>query len=323
MGKFSKSEIQLLKSVSDRKLKVSLASIRNSVEMIWSRTPRIIKDNTDRGIRHCENIAFYATKLLAVNKGQELTELESYLLLAGIYLHDIGMQCEIGKCRKIKNLAEGMGARFGVEFTALTADNYSYAEQKSLRANHQFVSAAWIKYAHQTGETQLGSAAQSIQGHMVQGLLYICKCHSGFQFLKCLSRVRNDAVGRKRLLAALLRFADELDKNNKHVDLQTISHFSTDDSNTVRWWLLNNTEIDFSIQNVVNIKVKLHSKDFAQFREAIYRVIIEKFREKNQEVLNVLRDNSILITIGSESEVIQDDSAEMLPEKIKNYLRDM
>ena len=92
MTELTNSEIQLLSSVSDTRLRESLALIRDSVETIWAPgRPKILKDKTDRGIKHSQNIAYYAEKLLSANRGQALSEHECYLLLAGIYLHDIGV----------------------------------------------------------------------------------------------------------------------------------------------------------------------------------------------------------------------------------------
>ena len=64
--------------------------------------------------------------------------------MAGIYLHDIGMQCDVLRFPEIKAAAEALGARFDVTFTAAAASSYTIDEQKAIRKNHQYLSAAWI-----------------------------------------------------------------------------------------------------------------------------------------------------------------------------------
>jgi hypothetical protein len=82
----------LTKYISDFKLSRSLTLIRGVMENIWANdAPRIVKDYTDHGEEHSKRIAFFAEKLLHANPDAEFSKQEIYLLLAGIYLHDIGM----------------------------------------------------------------------------------------------------------------------------------------------------------------------------------------------------------------------------------------
>jgi hypothetical protein len=61
---------------------------------------------------HSQRLAGFATQLLDANDGRPLSAQEMYLLLAGIYLHDIGMQCDVVKFPPIKTRAEKLGAKF-------------------------------------------------------------------------------------------------------------------------------------------------------------------------------------------------------------------
>lgn len=72
--------------------------MREFVENLWKiGAPLIIKDFTDHGEAHCQRVAHYAANILSANKGKEFSQEEMYSLLAGIYLHDIGMQCDISR----------------------------------------------------------------------------------------------------------------------------------------------------------------------------------------------------------------------------------
>ena len=50
--------------------------------------------------------------ILDANDRHKFSEQEMYLLLAGVYLHDIGMQCDVLNIPHIKNRAEILGANF-------------------------------------------------------------------------------------------------------------------------------------------------------------------------------------------------------------------
>src|SRR6185436_12596805 len=117
MAKFSEIEEQLLQYVKDDRLRDSLAMIRQAMEDIWAiDAPRLIRDYTDHGVKHCERLAGFASKLLEANDGRDLSSQEMYLLLGGIYLHDIGMQCDVIKFPKLKLSAEEFGAKFQLDF---------------------------------------------------------------------------------------------------------------------------------------------------------------------------------------------------------------
>jgi len=175
LAKFTKIEEKLLKSITDDRLRTSLAVIREAVEKIWNvDAPRIIQDFTDHGTKHCERLVDFAAKLLEANDGRLLSSYEMYLLLAGIYLHDIGMQCDVVKFPRIKQKAEALGAQYDVEFSAQRASGYSINEQKTIRKNHQYLTAAWIDYANRTGDTLLGMAAKTIHEDIVDDLMDVC-----------------------------------------------------------------------------------------------------------------------------------------------------
>ena len=104
MSGFTEVENRIIKKyIPDIKLSRSLTSIREVMETIWAdETPRIVQDYTDHGEKHSERLAYFAEKLLLINPDAKFSQQEIYLLLAGIYLHDIGMQCDIVKYPKIK-----------------------------------------------------------------------------------------------------------------------------------------------------------------------------------------------------------------------------
>ena len=120
MPGFTEVENRILKKyISDPQLSNSLALIRWVMESIWANdAPRIVQNYTNHGIEHSERIVVFVEKLLQVNPDADFSEQEIYLLLAGVYLHDIGMQCDVVKYPAIKERAEAknLGAKFDKEF---------------------------------------------------------------------------------------------------------------------------------------------------------------------------------------------------------------
>src|SRR5215469_4311465 len=222
MAKSSNHEKLLLKRVTNDRFQTSLAMIREAAEKIWIDTPRIIQDYTDHSIYHSERLAGFAVKVLAANNGKGLSAEEVYLLLASIYLHDIGMQCDVIKFPEIKTLAETMGASFDIEIRAQSANQYSIDEQKDIRKNHQYLSIACIDYASRTGETVVGPAAQTIPEELVDDLMDICKHHTKLAITDCPLAFTYDPTGRKQLVAAILRLSDELDIDGRRVNIEAV-----------------------------------------------------------------------------------------------------
>jgi hypothetical protein len=321
MAKFTHDEAELVQRIEDDRLQTSLATIRQAVEDIWSSdAPRIIQDYTDHGTSHYERICGYANKLLGANDGKALSSQELYLLLAGIYLHDVGMQCDVLKFPGIKAKSQELGAKFDVGFSALTASGYNLDEQKEIRKNHQYLSAAWIDYASRTGETVLGAAAKSVPQDLVDDLMDVCKHHTKLPITDCPTQLKFDPTGRKQLVAALLRFADELDIDSRRVSIETVKTFSLDPRNSIYWWVHNLTKVVFSSRNVVVITIRLNTSDFDKRGPLVHSTFITEFQSKNRPVLTVLAQNGVPIVISDDSKVVKDDRTGPLPQEILQAL---
>ena len=320
MAKFTEIETEILKRVTDDRLRSSLEKIREAMEDIWADdAPRIIQDYTDHGIKHSERLADSASTLLQANGGRNLSAQETYLLLAGIYLHDIGMQCDVVKFPQIKERAEALGAEFEVEFTAKTASKYGIEEQKAVRKNHQYLTTAWVDYANRTGETVLGHAAKTIPEELVDDLMDVCKHHAKLPITDCPLTFKFDPTERKQLVASLLRFSDELDVDGRRVSIETVKNFSLDPHNSIYWWLHNSTKVIFSANTII-MTIRLHPDDTKQYGSYIHEAFITEFQTKNRPVLSVLARDGIPIVISDESKVVEHDRAERLPFEIVQAL---
>lgn len=324
MDKFTEVETKILhKYISDPKLLESLCLIRGIVKAIWgSDAPRIVKDYTDHGVEHSERLADFVDKLLQAKKKKDFSEQEIYLLFAGIYLHDIGMQCDITKYPEIKEKAESLGAKFDKAFTARTTEKYSLSleEQKDIRKNHHFLSAAWIDYLYEGKDPVLSYRIKSVPADLVDDLMDICKFHSKLSINDCPDYFSVDPNGHKRMVAALLRFADELDISSTRVNIETVKIFAITPENSIFWWLHHHTNVFFRGSNEIIIKITLHPEDFETYNSTINDEFINKFKVKNQPVLDVLVKHNIPVIVSSDSKIVENNHAEKFPQDIINAI---
>jgi formylglycine-generating enzyme required for sulfatase activity len=320
MPRFTEVESRIIqKYISDPSLSDSLADIHKVMESIWRSDVRIVKNYTDHGMEHSIRIAGFVEKLLEVNPSVKFSEQEIYLLLAGIYLHDIGMQCDVIKYPEIKNKAKKLGAKFDVLFTAETANDYLPEQRDAIRENHHYLSAAWIDYLYEGNDPALSNFMQSIPDDLVDDLIDICKFHSKLPINNCPDSFIHHPNNRKKLVAALLRFADELDISSSRVDLKTVKLFTIKPDNSVYWWLHNYTNINFIETNKIRVTVRLHPKDFESYGYFIREDYITKFKNKNQPVLDVLVGQNIPLVIDYNSDVIAHKRAEKFPPEISAF----
>lgn len=257
MHRFTDVESRMIqKYISDPELSDNLANIRKVMEKIWANdAPRIIQNYTDHGEEHSKRVAGFVEKLLQVNPDAKFSQQEIYLLLAGVYLHDIGMQCDIVRYPVIKKKAEDLGANFGEAlFTTKTTNGYSLEEQKEIRKNHHFLSTAWIDYLYEGRDPVLSHEIRSVPYDLVDDLMDVCKFHSKLPINDCPDFFKDYPDSRKKLIASILRFADELDISSTRINIETVKIFSLYPENSVYWWLHNYTKINFVDYNKVHLK---------------------------------------------------------------------
>jgi small GTP-binding protein len=321
MPGFTDAEDRILKKYISTPLSINLALIRRMMESIWANdAPRIVQNYTDHGEEHSERVAGFVEKLLQVNQNIEFSEHEIYLLLTGVYLHDIGMQCDIAKYPEIKEKAEGLGAKFKEAFTAKMTNGYSLKEQKEIRENHHYLSAAWIDYLYEGKDPVLSHGIKSIPYDLVDDLMDVCKFHSKLSINDCPDCFNFDPNNRKKIIAALLRFADELDISTTRVKLETVKIFNLNPDNSLYWWLHNYTKVIFIGSNRISLSVRLHPEDFKLYGSFIRNDYITNFKNKNQSVLDVLVGQKIPVVIDNNSDIVALSRAEKFPLEITTVL---
>lgn len=317
----TEAESFFIDRIKDQRFKVSILTIRQAICSIWSQdAPRIVKDYTDHGVDHCMRIIKKLKEILSLQDKAFLKEEEIYLLLASIYLHDIGMQCDISKYSAIKDTAEEkFGAEFKIEFDSKTANDYSKEEQQEIRKNHQYLTAAWIDFAYLNNKTVIAKAVETVDRNLIKDLIDICKFHSKLPITDCPERFSISGSGRKQLVASLLRFGDELDIDKNRVNFDTIDTFGYDESNSAFWWLHDHIHITFE-KNEILIKIDLHPEDAEQHGKFIEKKFIEEFNSKNKSVMNILHKYNISTFISDNSKVIVNEYTSKIPQEIIEIL---
>lgn len=311
-------ECGLIQRIQDEKLIVSLSKIREAVNLIWAAdSPRIIRAFTGHDLEHCQRILCWCAQIL---EGFELNNKEMYALLAAAYLHDIGMQCDVAKQSGIKSAAKKLGANFPHKFTAMTADKYSSEEQEMIRKNHHYLSAGWIDYDYRMKKTVLADAVRTIPSDLVSDVIDICLYHSSLSIMSCPTEFKHLPGNRKRLVAAILRLADELDIDKSRASVDTIRDISLDPDNALYWWLHERTNIQFINPHLLLINVRLHPDDARKYGESLKKIVVDNFQKKNNEVFEVLAQAGISILVSTQSGVTENPYESKLPSDVVEAL---
>lgn len=311
----------LIGSITDKSLLNCLDLILKAVNKIWgSDALYIAGDSCNYGIDHSNRMIGFAGHLLKSNVGLPLSEIETWMILAGNYLHDIGMKCDLIKFPQIKFIAECLGAHFDVEFTARSANEYCMHEWEAIRSNHQYLTAAWIKFAKQSGETILGTVVQAIPEVLLPDLMDICKYHSDLPISDCPSAFKFNSTHRKQLIVALLRFCDELDRDVTESQINIIKDNNFEQPNSVDWWLRNRTHVVIGENNRITLEILLHPDDKEKCGNFLYDYFINEFQTRNQPIISILRKNNIPVIIDATSDVVGNYGIDKLPENIKEKI---
>lgn len=321
MNNFSNYEEQFLNLIKNQNFRNVILNIRENVKTIWSSDVRIIQNYTDHGFEHCLRIFEKLAKLIIKEDKTILMEEEIFLLMLGVYLHDIGMQCDIKKNLAIKELAENdYNANFKITYKPSNANNYLPAEQDEIRRNHNLLSAAWIKYAYKNSDNVL-NMIKKVDQMYIEDLIEICRYHSKLDIMNCDEETNLNDV-RRKLVASILRFGDELDIDNRRVDIDTAKIFGFSMENEIFWYLHNNTRIKIEGSEII-ITITLCEEDYNKYSSIVNELLIENFKNKNKILTDILTKYGIPVFVSEKSKVIMNDFTIKISEIGCEYLDDI
>jgi hypothetical protein len=330
MDNFSEGEKAVINLIENRAYRRSLELIRESMEKVWaSDVSKIIKNSDDYCEKHCEMIFYYVDKILKTNKGVYLSQEELFMLSAAIYLHDLGMHSDINKINRIKKVARKFGLELILDFSNYNADEYVPEVQKEIRNNQHLITAAWIDTAFRDeNDNLLGKALRRIpDGLLISDLIDICKYHSKLPINECPKELISDSNGRKQLITALLRLADELDIDSNRISSVDLLKYCTVDPNfIIRWWIHGITTITFrnngNISNEILINIRLNEKDSSNYGEKFYNFVINSFLTRNNPVLNIIVKNGLPIVIDANSGISTEKNLKSIPTEISSAIEE-
>lgn len=296
-----------LYSTLNESMKSSIDLCVKFVESLWEADP-IILNYTDHSIKHSLRIMERLENLLSQYL-DFFTHEEKYLLILAVILHDIGMQCDLRKHSEVKQVAiEKFGAVLNEKY-APKSKVFSEAEQNEIRENHHFLVAARLHcLALDESKSEAAVAIRSIDNSMIGDLIDICKFHSKLRIYDCGEYFTN-SIGKKRLIAALVRLGDELDISRDRVKISILSEFAIPIENGVYWYLHNNTVVNI-LDNVISVYYRIRPDEADKFMELLQQDMI-RFRNKNQHLLEVLWNYKLSFCFSSQG-VKTDDYAPSL-----------
>lgn len=307
--------------IGNEKLTRSINNIKQTAAAIWTQDVRIIRGFTGHGPEHSERIFEKLHKILwpdnAINL---LSDYELYILILGVILHDIGMQCDVKKFPEIKAVAVNQfGASFQVDFSKGVASSYSIEEQNELRKNHHLLTAAWLDCIFRNENPLLPTIAlDSVPTELREDLIDVCRFHSKLNILDCPER--NDITQvRTRFIAALLRLGDELDIDRFRVDINTVKLFGYDIENSFFWYLHAYTVVNIE-NHLITLNVLLNKKDYDAFADYFKEKVIDEFQKKNGSLIEIIMSNGIAIGISRKSQVVYKRYQKSLPIEVCDYI---
>lgn len=313
---------EYLSKIKDNNLKNSIIAIKQTADKIWNPDVRIITDFTGHGTEHSERIFGKLACIIEPGKAIKLlSEKELYILILGVVLHDIGMQCDVKKHPNIKEVAiEQFGASFKVDFSEGTASSYTQVEKNELRKNHHLLTAAWLACVFLEDELkdETMQSLKSVPEELREVLIDVCRFHSKLNITECPEKDKISKL-RTQFIAALLRLGDELDIDKYRVDIATVKLYGYDVENSYFWYLHKHTVINFE-NNLICINILLNKKDYKKYEKYFSKKGIQEFITKNSGLIDIIVSNGITIGISQNSAVLESPYYESLPLEICTYI---
>lgn len=212
---------------SNKKLFDYLELIKKKAEDVHK--DRVLIDFTDHGIAHSERMinmldSLGKNSIFNNKKTPSINETEAFILLAAIYLHDIGMQ--ISEESKLEGFAKEKGIKYN------KSDKNEF-----VRKNHHLLSGYWIECNIKSvdelpkvyvGDGELGKLVQLVvESH---GIDFIHKEEYDKEFFYKGQEIR------LKILCILLSLADALDCDCRRVDIEKVMYTEIDDFSQIHWW---------------------------------------------------------------------------------------
>ena len=248
----------------------ALENVRAAAVRVWSRSLR--RYYTDHTITHSERIITLLDGLTAgmMATPKRLSPSEVFVLLAAAYLHDIGMQDE--------RFADG--------------------NLEEIRAHHHEVTAELVYRAAEDPAQAVNLGLPDDPG-LVEAVALVAQGHRRVDLHSAEYEplVHGGETLRLRLLAALLRFGDELDIDYRRVDIEQMKLLALPVESQLHWYKCHYVSGVSIVDEYIRIAYRFpHDRpDYEQF---IVPLVEGEVRAKHAALETIFRAHAVKVALG-------------------------
>ena len=296
--------------MGDKEKMARLTTIRAGVERILSST--IHPHFTDHSVHHSDRMVELLGALIEPMQATQsaLNDRELFVLYAGCYLHDVGMQCS--NCSGYRTVQERGWAR---DWESVCQED----RLKRIRAIHAELSAEMVRRSATEHPPPINTALD--ERDYFPAIANLCLSHVlSVASDTYLSAVEPGARLDMRLLSALLRIADILDASAARSWLEKERLMLMPSLSRVHWWkhyYVEDVEIE-STQHRIMVTFAFPPGEKDEYREIVPELVIPDIRDE------LARHRSVLLPRGADYEVshrVLDDSLsakDKMPPEVKD-----
>ena len=253
-------------------------NVRAAAQRIWERP--LHRYFTDHTVAHSERVIALLNGLTAgmMRDDKRLSPVEVVILLAAAYLHDIGMQDE----------------------------RFAGGDLDEIYAHHNVRTAEMIYQDYRSGG-QVYGIPQLGDEDVAEAIALVARGHyqvnlSGEEYDGFTSGSGSSAERvRPRLLAALLRFADELDIDHTCVDLEQVKLLDLPLESQLDWWkcyYVSGVNIDEN--EYVRIEYRF-PRGRSDYKELLVPLVERDIRARLAALEEIFRANAVKVALGKSS----------------------
>jgi hypothetical protein len=248
----------------------ALENVREAVARLWSRP--LHRYYTDHTVAHSERVIALLDGLTAgmITTDKRLSSTEVFCLLAAAYLHDIGMQNE--------------------KFAGGSLDE--------IRAHHNEQTAEMI-YAVFEDPANAFAIPLARDPGLVEAVALVAKGHRQVDLNAAEYEpfVHGGETVRLRLLAALLRFGDELDIDHRRVDLEQMKLLALPVESQLHWWKCHYVSGVSIADEYIRVSYRFPQKR-PDYEGLIVPLVEGEVRAKHVALEEVFRAHAVKVALG-------------------------
>jgi tetratricopeptide (TPR) repeat protein len=279
--------------------------VRQKAETLWKKP--LLRHYTFHGIDHSERVITLLERLVDVAECT-LTADEAYVLVSAALLHDVGMQDERFYER------ECIRARYTKE-EIREAQVSDSVRDRVIRESHHLIAEERIKQP-----TIAGVMESELLGYVA----LVTRAHTGPGVDSCVDTTKGGQPMRLRLLAALLRLADELDCDFRRVDLDELDQCVLNAESKAHWWKCHCVDsVDIESDGRIELAFRFSQDELDEVTRILPTLVIEGLRHKLESaaVVRVLWPHLSVWIVERPSRVERDVGKRRMPSEVVEVFR--